>query len=136
MPDSWLFFNACGHPFGLHVATPTVQTERQAWNAFYDTEKQRCAAEDRGVTCRRVDHETYRAQWAQLLRDGCDCEPAPVAESKPYATGTCSVCGRENTRLLKDGTVGLHHDPRKKYNRVSGPRCNGWGKLPKEAGES
>lgn len=82
MFDSWLFFKACGHPFGLHVATPMVQTERQAWNAFYDTEKQRRAAEDRGVTCRRVDRETYRAQWAQLMRDGCDCGPTSEAEGR------------------------------------------------------
>lgn len=130
MNDSWLFFNVCGHPFGLHVATPTVQTERQAWNAFYDTEKERRAAEDRGVTCRRMDHETYREQWAQLMRDGCACEPAP--EPNQPKTGTCSVCGREDLRVLKNGTIGLHHDPLK-YNRFSSPRCAGWGKPPKES---
>jgi hypothetical protein len=130
MSDNWLFFNACGHPFGLHVATPTVQTERQAWNAFYWTEKERRAAEDRGVTCRRVDHDTYREQWAQLMRDGCDCEPVP--DPVPAGRGVCAVCDRE-MRVLKDGTIGPHTtgrpDPR--GSRFS-PRCPGWGRKPKE----
>lgn len=48
-------------------------------------------------------------------------------------TGTCSVCGRPDTRLLKDGTVGTHNDPRKKYSQPYAPRCSGWGKPPKES---
>lgn len=50
-----------------------------------------------------------------------------------YPTGTCFVCGRENTRLLKDGTVGMHSDKRKTTNLPWHPRCNGWGKPPKES---
>lgn len=51
-----------------------------------------------------------------------------------YETGTCSVCGRENTRLLKDGTVGLHNW-RKRGLWLDGRsnRCDGWGKPPKES---
>jgi|SRR6185312_9859186 len=130
MNDSWLFFNACGHPFGLHVATPTVQTERQAWNAFYDTEKERRGAEDRGVTCRRVDHDTYREQYYQLMRDGCDCRPAP--EPMPAGRGICSVCERE-MRVLKGGTIGPHTTGRPDpYWSGHSPRCPGWGRKPKE----
>lgn len=126
MNDSWLFFNACGHPFGLHVATPTVQTERQAWNAFYWTERERRAAEDRGVTCRRVDYETYREEWAQLMRDGCDCKPAP--EPNRPKNGVCPVCG-VGQRLKKDGGVRQHRNPRAR--RSDGLTCVGSGYMPK-----
>lgn len=50
-----------------------------------------------------------------------------------YPTGTCSVCGRENTRLLKDGKVGMHSDKRGVTNLPWYPRCKGWGKPPKES---
>lgn len=52
-----------------------------------------------------------------------------------YPTGTCSVCGRENTRLLKDGTVGLHNWRKGNtwYNDGRSNRCDGWGKSPKES---
>jgi hypothetical protein len=69
----WLFFHACGHPFGLLNADMRSTTERRAWNYFYDTEKDRRAAEDRGVTCKLVDPATYRAQYYEAMRDGCTC---------------------------------------------------------------
>lgn len=51
-----------------------------------------------------------------------------------YPTGTCSVCGRKNTRLLKDGTVGLHNwRKRGTLNDGRSDRCSGWGKPPKES---
>lgn len=118
--DSWLFFRACGHPFGLHTATADVQTERQAWNAFYWTEKDRRAAEDRGVTCRRVDHETYREKYYQFLRDGCDCPPEPL----PEGVGICPTCGDE-VALKKDGMLRVHPTPRR--------QCAGSGEKPKES---
>lgn len=73
MSGYWLFFHACGHPFGLHNAGPDVATERRAWNVFYDTEKQRRAAEERGVTCRLVDRATYRAEYYPQMLAGCTC---------------------------------------------------------------
>jgi len=130
MSDSWLFFRACGHPFGLHTATADVQTERQAWNAFYWTEKDRRDAESRGVTCRRVDHETYRERYYQFLRDGCDCPPEPA--KTPAGRGICSVCERE-MRVLKDGTIGPHTTGRPDYWTGLSPRCPGSGEKPKEA---
>jgi hypothetical protein len=73
MPELWLFFSSCGHPFGVLNADYRSATERRAWSEFYGTEKERRVAEDRGVTCRGVNWETYRAEWAPFLRDGCTC---------------------------------------------------------------
>lgn len=50
-----------------------------------------------------------------------------------YKTGTCFVGGRPHTRLLKDGTVGMHSDKRKAPTWRQYPRCSGWGKPPKES---
>ncbi len=76
MPDIWLFFAACGHPFGLLDADSRSQTERQAWNQFYDTEKERRAAEGRGVTCRGVNRATYKAEYLKWMLSGCTCGTA------------------------------------------------------------
>ena len=51
-----------------------------------------------------------------------------------YPTGTCSVCGRQGLRVLKNGTVGLHVTKRPDPNgSIFSPRCDGWGKPPKES---
>lgn len=85
MPDLWLFFHACGHPFGVHTADGRSETERQAWNRFYDTERERRVAESRGVTCRGVDWATYRADWLKFLHDGCGCDPAAAPVPAAFA---------------------------------------------------
>lgn len=128
MADYCLFFYACGHPFGLINVGPGA-TERQAWNGFYDTEKQRLAAEERGVTSKLVDRATYREQYYELMRTGCDCvQPEPELEP---GRGICSVCDRE-MRVLKNGTIGPHTTGRPDpYWSGHSPRCPGWGREPK-----
>lgn len=79
MPDYWLFFLADGCPFGLINAGLNVETERQAWQAFYDTERERRAAEARGVTCLGVDRAEYRAKYYERMRTGCTHQ---VAEAR------------------------------------------------------
>lgn len=44
-------------------------------------------------------------------------------------TGPCSVCGRL-TRLLTDGTVGLHSGTERDFANFRA-RCQGYGKPPK-----
>lgn len=131
MADDWVFFHACGHPFGVMIADAHSTTERRAWDQFYWTEKDRRAAEDCGVTCRRVDHDTYVAEWSRFLRDGCDCPAEPVDESgAPH--GTCTVCGRD-IRLKADGTLFHHGGAPQPVNFRRRPyRCDGAGKLSAE----
>lgn len=69
--DYWLFFLADGCPFGLLNAGPRSQTERQAWSEFYETERERRAAEGRGVTCLGVDRAEYRAKYYERMKTGC-----------------------------------------------------------------
>lgn len=128
MADYCLFFHACGHPFGLINVDPDA-TERQAWNGFYDTEKQRLAAEARGVTSKLVDRVTYREQYYELMLAGCTCaQPEPELEPGRAA---CSVCGKRK-RVLKNGTIGGHNwRPHGIYDGRS-DRCDGSLKPPKE----
>ncbi|ACU71902.1 hypothetical protein Caci_2993 [Catenulispora acidiphila DSM 44928] len=51
-----------------------------------------------------------------------------------YKTGSCSVCGREGLRVLKNGTIGLRVTKRPDpHGSIWSPRCGGWGKPPKES---
>lgn len=61
------------------------------------------------------------------------CAEADAHEAAVRAgRGTCSVCGKENVRVLKNGTIGLHNWRKGGlYGDGRSNRCDGWGKKPK-----
>jgi hypothetical protein len=69
--NHYVFLAACGCTVGV-VDADGRTTEDSAWRGQYDTRAEERAAAARGVTVRRVDHETYAREFFPSMLAGCN----------------------------------------------------------------